>query len=109
MINDLVIREYDPKDIKEKTKLDRLRKEIDMLDDEIMNILASRMKIAQEIGAYKKENNMTILQSERWKEVLQKFVERGKQNGLSEEFITRIIKSIHDESIEQQESVMTSE
>lgn len=109
MINDLVIREYDPKDIKEKTKLDRLRKEIDILDDEIMNILASRMKIAQEIGAYKKENNMTILQSERWKEVLQKFVERGKQNGLSEEFITRIIKSIHDESIEQQESVMTSE
>lgn len=67
------------------------------------------MKIAREIGAYKKDNNMTILQTERWKEVLQKFIERGCQNGLSEEFITRIIKSIHDESIEQQESVMTSE
>jgi len=109
MIRDLVIREYDPKDIKEKTKLERLRKEIDMIDEEIMNILASRMKIAREIGAYKKDNNMTILQSERWKEVLQKFVERGMQNGLSEEFITRIIKSIHDESIEQQERVMTNE
>ncbi len=109
MINDIVIREYDPKDIKEKTKLDRLRKEIDMIDDEIMNILASRMKIAREIGAYKKDNNMTILQSERWKEVLQKFVERGSQNGLGEEFITKVIKSIHDESIEQQERVMTGE
>ena len=109
LIDALVIREYDPKDVKEKTKLDRLRKEIDMIDDEIMNILASRMKIAREIGAYKKDNNMTILQTERWKEVLQKFIERGCQNGLSEEFITRIIKSIHDESIEQQESVMTSE
>jgi chorismate mutase len=109
LISDLIIREYDPKDVKEKTKLDRLRKEIDMIDDEIMNILASRMKIARDIGAYKKDNNMTILQSERWKEVLQKFIARGSQNGLSEEFITKIIKSIHDESIEQQERVMTDE
>ncbi len=106
LISDLIIREYDPKDLKEKTKLDRLRKEIDMIDEEIMGILASRMKIAREIGLYKKENNMTILQSERWKEVLSKFVERGTQNGLSEEFITRVIKSIHDESIEQQEKIM---
>jgi len=106
LINDLIIREYDPKNLKEKTKLDRLRKEIDMIDEEIMGILASRMKIAREIGVYKKENNMTILQSERWKEVLSKFVDRGTKNGLSEEFITRVIKSIHDESIEQQEKVM---
>lgn len=109
LISDLVIREYDPVNLKEKTKLDRLRKEIDMIDEEIMGILASRMKIAREIGSYKKENNMTILQSERWKEVLSKFIARGTQNGLSEEFITRIIKSIHDESIEQQERVMTGE
>ncbi len=109
LISDLIIREYDPKDLKEKTKLDRLRKEIDMIDEEIMSILASRMKIAREIGLYKKENNMTILQSERWKEVLSKFVDRGTQNGLSEEFITRVIKSIHDESIEQQENVMEAQ
>jgi len=109
LISDLIIREYDPKDLKEKTKLDRLRKEIDMIDEEIMGILASRMKIAREIGLYKKENNMTILQSERWKEVLSKFIERGTQNGLSEEFITRVIKSIHDESIEQQEKIMEGE
>lgn len=109
LISDLIIREYDPKNLKEKTKLDRLRKEIDMIDEEIMGILASRMKIAREIGVYKKEHNMTILQSERWKEVLSKFVERGTQNGLSEEFITRVIKSIHDESIEQQEKVMVGE
>jgi len=109
LISDLVIRDNDPKDLKEKTKLDRMRKEIDMIDEEIMNILASRMKIAREIGLYKKENNMTILQSERWKEVLSKFVSRGTQNGLGEEFITRVIKSIHDESIEQQERVLMGE
>lgn len=109
MISDLVIREYDPTNVKEKTKLDRLRKEIDMIDDEIMSVLASRMKIAREIGMYKKDNNMTILQTDRWQEILHKFVERGVQNGLTEEFITRIIKSIHDESIEQQERVMSGE
>lgn len=106
LIEDLVIREYDPKNLIEKSKLDRLRKDIDMIDEEIMGILASRMKIAREIGRYKKEHNMTILQSERWIEVLNKFIARGSQNGLSEEFITRIIKSIHDESIEQQEKIM---
>lgn len=109
LISDLIIRDIDPKDHKERTKLDRLRKEIDILDDEIMNVLASRMKIAREIGQYKKENNMTILQTDRWQEILNKFVERGLQNGLTEEFITRVIKSIHDESIEQQERVMTGE
>ncbi|MBK9255135.1 MAG: bifunctional 3-deoxy-7-phosphoheptulonate synthase/chorismate mutase type II [Saprospiraceae bacterium] len=109
MISELIIREYKAGEIQEKSTLDRLRKQIDMIDEEIMNTLASRMKIAKEIGLYKKENNMTILQTERWKEVLQKFIERGTQSGLSEEFITRIIKSIHDESIEQQEKVMGEE
>jgi len=109
LISDLIIRDIDPKDLKERTKLDILRKEIDILDDEIMNVLASRMKVARDIGKYKKENNMTILQTDRWNEILNKFVERGLQNGLTEEFITRIIKSIHDESIEQQEKVMTGE
>jgi chorismate mutase len=109
LISDLVIRDNDPKDLKEKTKLDRMRKEIDMIDEEIMNILASRMKIAREIGLYKKENNMTILQSERWKEVLQKYIDRGSQSGLGADFITKVIKSIHDESIEQQEKIMTGE
>lgn len=107
LIQQLIIRSEDTMCIKGRTQLDRLRKEIDMIDDEIMNILASRMKIAREIGQYKMDNNMIILQTERWKEVLQKYVDRGAQYGLSEEFITRLIKSIHDESIEQQERVMT--
>ncbi|MFZ1523500.1 MAG: chorismate mutase, partial [Saprospiraceae bacterium] len=81
LIESLVIRD-DKNTGKEKTKLDRLRKEIDMIDEEIMNILASRMKISREIGQYKKENNMTILQSERWKEVLQKYIDRRAQGGL---------------------------
>jgi chorismate mutase len=51
---------------------------------------------------------MTILQSSRWQLILSKFLERGKENGLSEEFITKFIKAIHDESIEQQVKVMSN-
>lgn len=109
MISDLVVRQVDPDALRERSELERLRKQIDMLDEEIMHILASRMKVAREIGKYKKENNMTILQNERWKEILQKYVDRGAQSGLGEEFVTRVIKSIHDESIEQQEKVMSED
>ena len=109
MISELVIRQADPERLRERSELERMRKQIDILDEEIMHILASRMKVAREIGQYKKDNNMTILQNERWKEILQKYVDRGAQSGLGEEFVTRIIKSIHDESIEQQERVMTGE
>lgn len=107
LISDLIIRQVDPTELVEKSKLDRLRKDIDMIDEEIMGMLASRMKVAREIGEFKKANNMTILQKSRWEEILGKFIERGTSNGLSEEFIAKVIKAIHDESIEQQEKIMS--
>ncbi len=107
LIGNLVFREDNPAHLTEKSQLERLRKEIDLIDEELLNILASRMNVVRSIGQYKKENNMTILQSSRWKEILKKFIERGTQGGLSEEFITRLIKSIHDESIEQQEKIIS--
>lgn len=107
LIDNLIIRQINPKDSGAKSVLERLRKQIDIIDDEIMNILTSRMKIAREIGAYKKDNNMTIFQTERWKEVLEKYKKRGLMEGLDETFVTKIIKSIHDESIEQQVKVMS--
>lgn len=109
LIENLKIRDIEPADSLVKSHLDRLRREIDILDDEIMHVLASRMELAREIGYYKRNHNMTILQSERWKEILQKFIDRSQDNGLSEDFITQIIKAIHDESIEQQERVMSAE
>ncbi|MBK8702029.1 MAG: bifunctional 3-deoxy-7-phosphoheptulonate synthase/chorismate mutase type II [Saprospiraceae bacterium] len=88
------------------TVFEQLRKQIDLIDDEMIHILASRMKISREIGQYKKDNNVTILQNSRWKEILDKFLLKGSQHELSEEFVTRFIKAIHDESISQQEKVM---
>ena len=90
----------------EKTKLDQLRKDIDLIDEELIHVLSSRMKVAREIGQYKKDHNLTILQSDRWMEVVAKFVEKANNNHLSEEFITKVIKAIHDESISQQEDII---
>jgi chorismate mutase len=66
------------------------------------------MNVAREIGQYKKENNLTILQTDRWKGVLEKFTQKAGTNKLSEDFITKIIKAVHDESISQQEDILNS-
>lgn len=105
MMEDLILRDYDPSNNPTKTELEKLRKQINLIDDELVNLLGSRMAVAREIGEYKKENNITILQTDRWKEVLQKYLVRAKSNDLSEDFISTFIKSIHNESISQQERV----
>jgi chorismate mutase len=89
-------------------QLAKLRKEIDFIDDELMNAVASRMEIARQIGTFKKENNMVILQESRWNEILSKWIKRGEAQGLGEFFVERFITAIHDESISQQERVMTA-
>ena len=63
------------------------------------------MNIAEEIGALKKENNVAVLQSKRWNQILEKMIAQGKLKGLSEQFILRVFKAIHQESINHQESI----
>ena len=109
IIQDLVIREDNAESIPAKSKLDYLRKEINFIDDELINILTSRMKIAREIGDFKKENNITILQNKRWEEIRDKYVKRGVEHGLSERFILKFITDVHEESISQQEQIMQGE
>jgi chorismate mutase len=106
LINNLIIRKSNPGDDQGNNKLESLRKEIDLIDDELIHILASRMKIAREIGQFKKAANIAILQSERWKQILDKFIQKGNEYGLSEEFVELFIKSIHDESIQQQSKII---
>ena len=69
-------------------------------------ILGKRMKLAEKIGQLKKEKNVAVLQSKRWNEILGNMVLEGEQRGLSEEFILRMFKAIHQESINHQEKVM---
>ena len=89
-----------------KDTLTILREQIDHLDDEIMQKLASRMKISEKIGQYKKENNVTILQVSRWEEIIQTRISLGRAMGLNAEFTAELLKLIHNESIQVQTKVM---
>ena len=81
--------------------LDKLREQINHIDDELMQLISQRMNIAEKIGEYKKNNNVTIFQQGRWNEVLQKALGKASKVGLSEEFTTRYMDAIHMESINQ--------
>jgi chorismate mutase len=87
-------------------KLAKLRAQIDNYDDKLLEVLGNRMKIADAIGILKKEKNVAILQNNRWNEILGKMILEGEQKGLSEEFVLKIFKAIHQESITHQEKVM---
>ncbi|MFM2138626.1 MAG: hypothetical protein RJA57_933 [Bacteroidota bacterium] len=83
-----------------------LRQQIDHLDDELMEVLGRRMKLAEQIGRFKKDNNITILQAGRWNEVLRRATERAKKAGLSQEFLLRYLDAVHMESISHQKKVL---
>jgi chorismate mutase len=88
------------------TTMEKLRQQINQLDDEAIQIISQRMKIADQIGQYKKENNITILQTNRWNEILERAYKKGEQLKLSKEFITKYFDAIHMESINHQNKVM---
>lgn len=90
----------------QKNTLEELRVIIDKYDDELVNLFEKRMKVADKIGHYKKENNITILQTRRWDEILTKRIQQGGLKGLSSDFITKIFRAIHQESINHQEKIM---
>jgi len=87
-------------------QLDSLRKEIDELDDDIFQKIASRMNIADQIGKYKRDNSVTILQVDRWEEIVNKRVALGVAMGLDDNFVKNYLKLIHKESIRRQNLVM---
>ncbi len=86
--------------------LGELRSQIDLFDDQLLNILEQRMNVAKTIAKYKKENNITILQTKRWTEIIKKSIAKGEQKGLSSEFIDTLFKAIHQESINHQTKIM---
>jgi len=106
---DVLVWRHENTDAKEFiTALATLREQINHLDDELMTILGQRMKIADKIGEYKKNNNITILQTNRWNEILEKAYTKGEKLGLSKEFITKYYDAIHLESINHQNNIMNS-
>lgn len=102
ILNNLVIRETN----QTTESLTELRKQIDEIDMNLIETLAKRMRISREIGTYKKEHDMTVLQSNRYDEVINKRAQQGGNLGMSNEFMTTIFEAIHSESVRQQMKIM---
>ncbi|HEX9512354.1 MAG TPA: chorismate mutase [Puia sp.] len=90
------------------TALEKLREQINHIDDELMQLLGQRMKIADKIGEYKRDNNITILQTNRWNSILERAFVKGDKLGLGKEFITKYYDAVHMESINHQNKIMNS-
>lgn len=88
--------------------MEKMRQQINQLDDELLQLIGQRMKVADKIGQYKKDNNITILQTNRWNAILERAYERGEKLGLSQEFITKYFDAVHMESINHQNKIMNS-
>lgn len=89
--------------------LSHLREQINQVDDELLTLIGQRMKLADKIGLYKKENNITILQTNRWNDILERAFEKGEKLGLSKEFIVRYFDAVHMESINHQNKIMNTQ
>ena len=102
ILNTLVIR-----DITQTTEsLSALRRQIDDLDNSLLDLLARRMRVSREIGQYKKEHNMPILQAQRYDEILQKRISQAEQMGMDTEFMKTVLVAIHEESVRHQQEIM---
>lgn len=108
MLDRIVWRKEDVDSADFHSVLEKMRQQINHLDDELMTLLGQRMKIADKIGQYKKDNGVTILQTTRWNEILERAYKKGDPLGLSKEFITRYMDAVHMESINRQNKIMNS-
>lgn len=105
VLNLLVIREG----TQTTENLSQLRGQIDNIDEQLLELIAKRMRISREIGVYKKEHDMPILQSPRYNEILEKRSNIGEQINLNTEFVKAIFREIHEESVRQQMIIMNEQ
>ncbi|MDO9152410.1 MAG: bifunctional 3-deoxy-7-phosphoheptulonate synthase/chorismate mutase type II [Paludibacter sp.] len=102
ILNTLVIR-----DTTQTTEnLSMLRRQIDDLDNNLLELLAKRMRVSEEIGQYKKEHNMPILQAQRYDEILKDRISQAEQMGMDGEFMKTVLVAIHEESVRHQQEIM---
>ncbi len=108
ILKELIVRQPNSQSKAFKSKLDHFRNEIDSLDEIIFQKISSRMGVVRKIGKYKKENNVTILQVNRWDSIVNKRLEMAEAMGLSDRFLNKILPLIHQESIRIQNEIMNS-
>lgn len=109
ILDRLIMRNSGQDNINFKEDIEDLRAKIDIIDKEVLQTMSNRMEISKKIGLYKKENNITILQQTRWNEIIDKAMEKAKPLDLSQDFISTLLKAIHQESINHQKKVMQAD
>lgn len=109
LLSNLIYRKSSIEDRKILSEIEDLRDNIDQLDNKIIAILAERMGIAEQIGICKKKNNITILQSRRWEEIVKNRIKQGVDKKLTKDFMLKLFEIIHQESIQHQTIVMNDE
>jgi chorismate mutase len=106
LLNQLITRQLDTDNLDYLKKINQFRTLIDNLDTQTLHLLSERMEIVRQIGLYKKESNIAILQIERWLNVREGALKKAAASNLSEDFVEDIINTIHKESIRQQTTIM---
>jgi chorismate mutase len=108
IMKDLKVRKKTTHEEAYQHELNNLRAQIDVIDQTLLDTLGKRMNVAVGIGKLKKSNNVAVLQNKRWNEILGKMILEGQERQLSEEFILRVFKAIHQESINKQEKILNT-
>ncbi|OAD45879.1 bifunctional 3-deoxy-7-phosphoheptulonate synthase/chorismate mutase type II [Polaribacter atrinae] len=103
---DLKVKKETETAVSYREPLENLRAQINVVDDQLIDLLGKRMQVADKIGQLKKDQNVAVLQSRRWNEILGNMVMEGSSKGLSEEFVLKMFKAIHQESIVHQEKII---
>lgn len=106
IMEDLKIKKETNTEAEYQSSLDNLRAQINVVDSQLIELLGKRMKVADQIGQLKKDKNVAVLQSKRWNEILGNMILEGESKGLSEEFVLKMFKAIHQESINHQEKII---
>lgn len=109
ILSDLRIRNHYSSDTLFINKLENLREKIDALDQELVDVLAERMKVVNQLGEFKRENNITVFQLERFQEIIKTRPEWGEAKQLTPEFLVELFTAIHDESIRLQTEIVNKE
>ncbi|WP_158839170.1 bifunctional 3-deoxy-7-phosphoheptulonate synthase/chorismate mutase type II [Polaribacter sp. L3A8] len=106
IMQDLKVKKETETAVSYREPLENLRAQINVVDDQLIDLLGKRMQVADKIGQLKKDQNVAVLQSRRWNEILGNMVMEGSSKGLSEEFVLKMFKAIHQESIVHQEKII---
>lgn len=101
ILNRLIVKTEMPEGVELKN-INELRKSIGYIDEQLIDLLGYRMKIVEDIAKFKNNNKMTVLQENRWNELVKNHIEQGMNKGLTTDFITKVFNAVHQESIQRQ-------